>query len=139
TEPKWIDAWLAAKVGHADPHSPAARAGKVFSIFMPPPNVTGALHMGHALNHSLPDVLIRFHRMRGYESLWQPGTDHAGIATQNVVERQLAKARKSRHDLGREGFVAEVWKWKEEYEARILSQLRRLGVSPDWDRLRFTM
>ncbi len=139
TEPKWIDAWVREKVGHADPGSEAARAGRVFTIFIPPPNVTGVLHMGHALNGTLQDVLTRLHRMRGFETLWLPGTDHAGIATQNVVERLLAKERKSRHDLGREAFVAEVWKWKDEYEARILGQMRRLGTSPDWDRLRFTM
>jgi valyl-tRNA synthetase len=139
TEPKWIEAWAKAKVGRADPRSEAARQGRVFTIFIPPPNVTGVLHMGHAMNETLQDVLTRFHRMRGFETLWLPGTDHAGIATQNVVERQLAKERRTRHDLGREAFVAEVWRWKEEYEARILGQVRRLGNSPDWDRLRFTM
>src|SRR5258706_6404680 len=137
-EPRWIDAWARAKVGRADPRSAAARAGRVFTIFIPPPNVTGAAHMGHALNFTLQDVLIRLHRMRGFEALWLPGTDHAGIATQNVVEKLLAKQKKTRHDLGREAFVAEVWKWKDEYEAKILGQIRRMGASPDWDRLRFT-
>jgi len=138
TEPRWIDEWARQKVGRADPRSAAARAGRVFTIFIPPPNVTGAAHMGHALNFTLQDVLTRLHRMRGYETLWLPGTDHAGIATQNVVEKLLAKQRKTRHDLGREAFVAEVWKWKDEYEKKILGQIRRMGASPDWDRLRFT-
>jgi valyl-tRNA synthetase len=138
TEPKWIEAWAREKVGRADPRSPAALAGRVFTIFIPPPNVTGVLHMGHGLNNTLQDTLVRFHRMRGFETLWLPGTDHAGIATQNVVERQLAKRGQKRQDLGREAFVAEVWRWKDEYEARILGQLRRLGASPDWDRARFT-
>src|SRR5262245_57763586 len=139
TEPKWIETWVAERVGRADPRSEAARQGRVFTIFIPPPNVTGAAHMGHALNFTLQDLMTRLHRMAGDEALWLPGTDHAGIATQNVVERQLAKQKKTRHDLGREAFVAEVWKWKQEYEARILSQIRRLGASPDWERLRFTM
>jgi valyl-tRNA synthetase len=137
-EPKWIDAWIHGKVGRADPGSKAAREGRVFTIFIPPPNVTGAAHMGHALNFTLQDVLSRLHRMRGFETLWLPGTDHAGIATQNVVEKLLAKQGKSRHDLGREGFVAEVWRWKNEYEERILGQIRRMGAAPDWDRARFT-
>ncbi len=138
TEPKWIDVWAREKVGRADPRSAAARQGRVFTIFIPPPNVTGVLHMGHALNETLQDVLTRFHRMRGFETLWLPGTDHAGIATQNVVEREIAKRKQTRHDLGREGFVAETWRWKAEYEARIHGQMRRLGISPDWDRMRFT-
>jgi valyl-tRNA synthetase len=138
-EPKWIDVWAREKVGRADPRSKAAREGRVFSIFIPPPNVTGVLHMGHALNETLQDVLTRLHRMRGFETLWLPGTDHAGIATQNVVEREIAKRGTDRHKMGREAFVAETWRWKEEYEARILGQMRRLGTSPDWDRLRFTM
>ena len=139
TEPRWIEAWAREKVGRADPGSEAARAGRVFTIFIPPPNVTGVLHMGHGLNNTLQDALTRFHRMRGFETLWLPGTDHAGIATQNVVERQLAQQGKTRQDLGRELFVAEVWRWKDQYEAHILGQLRRLGASPDWDRARFTM
>jgi len=139
TEPKWIESWAREKVGRADPRSKAAREGRVFTIFIPPPNVTGVLHMGHGLNNSLQDALIRFHRMRGFETLWMPGTDHAGIATQNVVERQLAKSGKKRQDVGRKAFVEEVWRWKDQYEAHILGQLRRLGASPDWDRTRFTM
>ena len=110
-----------------------------FTIVLPPPNVTGQLHMGHALNHSLMDVLTRRRRMQGYETLWLPGMDHAGIATQNVVERELAKEGVSRHDLGREAFVQRVWQWKSEYGGRILGQMRRLGEGVDWSRERFTM
>ncbi|MBC7235571.1 MAG: valine--tRNA ligase [Chloroflexi bacterium] len=114
-------------------------AQKPFVISMPPPNVTGALHLGHAITASIEDALIRYHRMTGQPTLWVPGTDHAGIATQNVVERELAKEGLTRHDLGREKFVERVWEWKEIYHARITEQHRRLGVSCDWDRERFTM
>jgi valyl-tRNA synthetase len=110
-----------------------------FCIVIPPPNVTGALHMGHALNNALQDVLIRRARMQGYETLWLPGTDHAGIATQNVVERELRKEGIDRHDLGRERFVEKVWEWKERSGSRIIEQLKRLGSSCDWERERFTM
>jgi valyl-tRNA synthetase len=110
-----------------------------YTIVLPPPNVTGILHIGHALNHTLSDILIRRRRMQGYRTLWLPGMDHAGIATQNVVERELAKEGRSRHDLGREAFVDRVWQWKGEYGGRILSQMRRLGDSVDWSRERFTM
>jgi valyl-tRNA synthetase len=113
--------------------------GKPYTIMMPPPNVTGSLHMGHALTFTLQDVLVRYHRMRGRDALWQPGTDHAGIATQMVVERNLAKDGKTRHDLGREQFIAKVWEWKAESGGTITRQLRRLGASPDWARERFTM
>ncbi len=112
---------------------------KPYTIMMPPPNVTGSLHMGHALNHTLQDILIRYHRLRGRDTLWQPGTDHAGIATQMVVERQLDEEGKSRHDLGRESFIDRVWSWKQESGGTITRQLRRLGASPDWRRERFTM
>ncbi len=114
-------------------------ADEPYSIVIPPPNVTGALHMGHALNLTLQDILCRFYRQKGRKVLWVPGTDHAGIATQNVVERQLAAEGKSRHDLGREQFVERVWQWREEYGNRILSQVRKLGASVDWTRERFTM
>jgi len=110
-----------------------------FSMVIPPPNVTGKLHVGHALNTTLQDIMARYKRMDGYDTLWLPGTDHAGIATQNVVERQLAREGLSRHDLGREKFLERVWKWKEEYGGAIIEQLKRLGCSCDWTRLRFTM
>ncbi|MGK2739690.1 valine--tRNA ligase [Tepidicaulis sp. LMO-SS28] len=123
-----------------------AGAGKVegapgYSIVIPPPNVTGSLHMGHALNNTLQDVLVRFERMRGKDVLWQPGTDHAGIATQMVVERQLAAdgGNVTRHDMGREAFVERIWQWKAESGGTIVNQLRRLGASCDWSRERFTM
>jgi len=112
---------------------------KYFSIVIPPPNVTGRLHMGHALNNSLQDVLIRFNRMKGFETLWQPGTDHAGIATQAVVEKNLQKKGIKKNDLGREKFIKEVWKWKEQSGGIILEQLKKLGCSCDWSRTRFTM
>ena len=110
-----------------------------FSILLPPPNVTGTLHMGHGFNQTLMDSLTRYHRMRGSNTLWQPGTDHAGIATQIVVERQLDQQNISRHDLGREKFIEKVWEWKEESGGKITQQMRRLGTSPDWSRERFTM
>ena len=117
----------------------ASPNAKPYTIAIPPPNVTGSLHMGHALNSTLQDILIRFERMRGRDALWQPGTDHAGIATQMVVERQLAEQGKTRHDLGREKFIETVWDWKVESGGIITDQLRRLGASADWDRERFTM
>ena len=111
-----------------------------FSIALPPPNVTGSLHMGHAFQQTIMDTLIRFHRMKGDNTLWQCGTDHAGIATQMVVERKLAKEENlTRHDLGRENFIDRVWKWKEQSGGTITRQMRRLGASVDWSRERFTM
>jgi len=110
-----------------------------YSIVIPPPNITGILHMGHALNNTIQDILIRFKRMQGFEAEWMPGTDHAGIATQNVVERKLAKEGMKRQDLGREKFVEEVWKWRSEYGSTIIRQLKKLGCSCDWSRTRFTM
>ncbi|MGV1015124.1 MAG: class I tRNA ligase family protein, partial [Methyloceanibacter sp.] len=111
-----------------------------FAIVIPPPNVTGSLHMGHALNNTLQDVIVRFERMRGRDVLWQPGTDHAGIATQMVVERQLMERQEpSRRALGRDKFIDRVWQWKEESGNTIVGQLKRLGCSCDWSRLRFTM
>ena len=134
-EQKWYDFWLQKNYFHAD-----ANAGGVsFSIVIPPPNVTGSLHIGHALNSTLQDVLIRWMRMTGRNTLWVPGTDHAGIATQNVVERQLIKESIDRHILGREKFVEKVWEWKKEYGGRIINQLKRMGASCDWQRERFTM
>ena len=116
-------------------------SAEAYSIVIPPPNVTGVLHMGHALNNTLQDVLIRFERMRGKNVLWQPGTDHAGIATQMVVERQMAAdgGNESRASLGREKFVERVWKWKEESGGQITQQLKRLGASCDWSKEAFTM
>ena len=112
----------------------------VFSIAIPPPNVTGSLHLGHALNNTLQDILVRYHRMRGFDVLWQPGTDHAGIATQMVVERQMMERQEpSRRDLGRERFIEKVWQWKAESGGQIINQLKRLGASCDWSRERFTM
>jgi valyl-tRNA synthetase len=132
------------KAGYFTPEAVDNRSGEAtgapsYTIVLPPPNVTGILHIGHALNHTLSDILIRRRRMQGYRTLWLPGMDHAGIATQNVVERELAKEGLSRHDLGREAFVERVWQWKGEYGGRILSQMRRLGDSVDWSRERFTM
>jgi valyl-tRNA synthetase len=112
---------------------------KTFSIVIPPPNITGKLHMGHALNNSLQDVLIRYYRMNGYETLWQPGTDHAGIATQAIVEKNLAKKNINKNEIGREKFIEKVWEWKSESGGLILEQLKKLGCSCDWSRSRFTM
>jgi valyl-tRNA synthetase len=112
---------------------------KPFTIVIPPPNVTGSLHIGHALDHTIQDCLIRMKRMKGFEALWLPGMDHAGIATQNVVEKQLAATGKTRHDLGREKFIEKVWEWKNEFGGAILNQMKRLGDSVDWNRERFTM
>ncbi len=134
-EDKWYAIWTEKKLFHGDEFSKKPK----YSIVIPPPNVTGILHMGHALNNTIQDILIRFKRMTGYEAMWMPGTDHAGIATQNVVEKKLAKENKTRHDLGREAFLKEVWKWKEQYHATITNQLKKLGSSCDWDRERFTM
>jgi valyl-tRNA synthetase len=134
-EEKWYAEWIAAGAFHADP----SRPGEAYSIVIPPPNVTGSLHMGHALNVTLQDVMIRYARMNGRNVLWLPGTDHAGIATQNVVERELSKEGVTRQELGRDAFVARVWKWKERSGGTILRQLKRLGAACDWDRERFTM
>ncbi|MYW89199.1 valine--tRNA ligase [Amycolatopsis rubida] len=134
-EAPMYDRWVAAGYFTAD----ASSEKPPFSIVLPPPNVTGSLHMGHALNHTLMDAMSRRRRMQGYEVLWLPGMDHAGIATQNVVERQLAGEGRSRHDLGREKFVERVWEWKAEYGGKILGQMKRLGDGVDWSRERFTM
>ncbi|WP_032113047.1 valine--tRNA ligase [Candidatus Paracaedibacter symbiosus] len=127
--------WEASGLFACDPHS----LKPAYTIMMPPPNVTGTLHVGHALTYTLQDVLIRFKRMCGYDVLWQPGTDHAGIATQMVVERQLEAQGVSRHDLGRDKFVEKVWEWKEYSGNTIVEQQRRLGITPDWSRQRFTL
>lgn len=134
--PKLLRYWDEKKFWHAK----VDKSKKPFAIVIPPPNVTGALHLGHALNNTLQDIVIRMKRMQGYSTLWMPGTDHAGIATQAVVERRLKEEEgKTRHDLGREKLVERIWNWKNEYEARILGQLKKMGCSCDWDRTRFTL
>ncbi len=134
-EDKWYKIWL----GSGAFSSNSSSTKKPYVIMMPPPNVTGSLHIGHALTFTIQDILIRFHRMQGFDVLWQPGTDHAGIATQMVVERELAKLNLTRHSLGREKFVEKVWEWKEKSGGEITNQLRALGASPDWEKERFTM
>ncbi len=134
-EEKWYSCWEKKAYFHSEPDS----TKKSFTIVIPPPNITGVLHMGHALNCILQDVLIRWRRMQGYNTLWMPGTDHAGIATQNVVERELLQKGVRRQDLGRERFIQAVWKWKEEYGSTIITQLKKIGSSCDWQRERFTM
>ena len=135
TEDKWIEYWREHNLFHARVNP----SKKSFCVVIPPPNVTGILHMGHALNNTLQDILIRYKRMRGFETLWMPGTDHAGIATQNVVEKQLAKEGKKRQDLGRGEFLERLWDWKKQYGDTIIQQLIKLGASCDWQRTRFTM
>jgi len=133
---RWYRFWEDKGYFHSEPNPKK----KPYTIVIPPPNVTGALHLGHALNNTLQDILIRQKRMQGFETLWMPGTDHAGIATQAVVERRLLQEEKiSRHELGREGLVERIWQWKKEYEARILGQLKQMGCSCDWQRTRFTL
>ena len=121
-------------------HSQKNPGRDAFSVVIPPPNVTGALHMGHALNGTLQDILVRFKRMQGFETLWIPGTDHAGIATQAMVEKRLREEEnKNRHDLGRDALGNRIWQWKDHYESRILNQLKQIGCSCDWQRTRFTL
>ena len=134
-EKKWYKRWLESGAFASNNQSPK----EPYVIMMPPPNVTGSLHIGHALTFTIQDILIRFYRMQGLDVLWQPGTDHAGIATQMVVERELAKSNLTRHGLGREKFVEKVWEWKEKSGGEITNQLRALGASPDWEKERFTM
>jgi len=135
TEEKWYKFWEENNLFHARPNSEK----KPYCIVIPPPNITGILHMGHALNNTIQDILIRYKKMKGFEALWMPGTDHAGIATQNVVEKKLASGGKKRQDVGREKFLELVWQWREEYGSTIIKQLKKLGSSCDWERLRFTM
>ncbi|MCS6288699.1 MAG: valine--tRNA ligase [Nitrospira sp.] len=134
-EDRWYQRWIDAGLFHADSTHP----GQPYSMVIPPPNVTGSLHVGHALNNTLQDILVRWRRMQGRNALWMPGTDHAGIATQNVVERQLQAEGTTREALGREQFLKRVWQWKEQSGGTIISQLKRLGASCDWERERFTM
>jgi len=138
-ESYWYPRWESASYFKPQPHDEASGKAPAYCIMLPPPNVTGTLHMGHAFQHTLMDALTRYHRMRGDNTLWQPGTDHAGIATQIVVERQLDQQHIRRRDLGREAFLERVWKWKEESGSVISRQMRRLGASCDWSRERFTM
>jgi len=134
-EPKWYDYWE-----KNDLFKPSTKSDKSpFSIVIPPPNITGSLHMGHALNNTLQDILCRYKRMKGYSVLWQPGTDHAGIATQNVVEKDLSSRGTDRHQIGRERFIELVWEWRKKFGGMIITQLKRLGSSCDWSRERFTM
>ena len=134
-ENKWYDFWLKKNYFHADANSTKSS----YTIVIPPPNVTARLHMGHAFNNTLQDILIRYHKKKGFETLWIPGTDHAGIATQAVVERELSKENSSRHDLGREKFLEKVWDWKHDHGSTIIHQLKMMGCACDWDRERFTL
>ncbi|HUC47462.1 MAG TPA: class I tRNA ligase family protein, partial [Hyphomicrobiaceae bacterium] len=137
-EARIYEAWIKAQAFKAG--RPERASAEPYAIVIPPPNVTGSLHMGHALNNTLQDVLCRFERMRGKDVLWQPGTDHAGIATQLVVERQMMERQEpGRHQIGRDKFIEKVWKWKAESGGTIVNQLQRLGASCDWSRERFTM
>ncbi|EQD47080.1 Valyl-tRNA synthetase, partial [mine drainage metagenome] len=135
TERRWRRRWEELGLGVADPDS----AKPSFSIALPPPNITGSLHLGHALNAVVQDALCRFHRMSGFEVCWVPGTDHAAIATQNVIERQLADEGSSKEEIGREAFDLRVEEWYRTYQGRIVEQLRRMGASCDWTRERFTL
>ncbi len=137
-ETRWAEYWIKEKL-FSVPAPPPGETRPVFTLLLPPPNVTGRLHMGHMLNQTQMDIIVRWHRMRGFLTLWLPGTDHAGIATQMMVERQLASEGKKRRDLGREAFVERVWEWKKHYGGAILDQMKRLGASVDWDREYFTM
>src|SRR5262245_40902560 len=133
-ESSWYERWESHGVMRPHPGT-----GDPFVISIPPPNVTGSLTMGHLLGESIRDLIVRWRRMEGRETLYVPGMDHAGIATQNVIERKLRDEGKTREDLGRERFVAEAWAWKEQYGGLILRQMRRVGTSPDWSRERFTL
>ncbi|HTT19591.1 MAG TPA: valine--tRNA ligase [Candidatus Sulfotelmatobacter sp.] len=137
-EKRWADYWIQEKL-FSVPTPPPGETRPVFTLLLPPPNVTGRLHMGHMLNQTQMDIIVRWHRMRGFITLWLPGTDHAGIATQMMVEKQLEKEGKKRREMGREKFVERVWEWKREYGGAILDQMKRLGASVDWDREYFTM
>ena len=137
-ETRWAEYWVQEKLFHVETPAPGD-SRPVFTLLLPPPNVTGRLHMGHMMEQTQMDVIVRWHRMRGFVSLWLPGTDHAGIATQMLVERQLASEGKKRREMGREKFLERVWEWRREYGGAILDQMKRLGASVDWDREYFTM
>ncbi|MBO7679208.1 MAG: class I tRNA ligase family protein, partial [Thermoguttaceae bacterium] len=133
---RWSEYWEEKGFFHSSPNPEK----KPYSIVIPPPNVTGALHLGHALNNTLQDIMIRMKRMQGFETLWVPGVDHAGISTQAIVEKRLfEREKKTRHDIGREALVQRIWAWKDQYQQRILSQLKAMGCSCDWTRTRFTL
>ena len=134
-EERWRKEWSEKGYFHADADSPKTP----YTIVIPPPNITGSLHVGHALNNTLQDMIIRWRRMQGCEALWLPGLDHAGIATQNQVEKMLATEGTTRHELGREKFLEKVWEWADKYADTIVGQLKRLGTSLDWERRRFTL
>ena len=134
-EERWASFWIEEGLFKASIDTDK----KPYSMVIPPPNITGTLHLGHALNNTLQDILARYKRMTGFNVLWLPGIDHAGIATQNVVERQLHSEGTDRHAVGREGFIERVWKWKDESGGAIINQLKKLGASCDWSRQRFTM
>ena len=136
-EPHWAQWWIESGIYRAD--AKRAQNGRMFSIVIPLPNVTGSLHIGHMFEHTMMDVAVRWHRMRGFLTLWLPGTDHAGIATQLMVERQLATEGKKRRDMGREKFIERVWEWKKQYGGNITNQMKRLGASVAWDRQNYTM
>ena len=141
-ESRWAEYWVREKLFHVEtpqPSLPGEAKRPVFTLLLPPPNVTGRLHMGHMLNQTQMDIVVRWHRMCGFLSLWLPGTDHAGIATQMMVERQLVKEGKNRRAMGREKFIERVWEWRREYGGAILDQMKRLGASVDWGREYFTM
>src|SRR5215470_12938149 len=141
-EARWAEFWVSEKLFHVEtPKSDTSPASPrpVFTLLLPPPNVTGSLHMGHMFEQTQMDIIVRWHRMRGFVTLWLPGSDHAGIATQMLVERQLANEGTQRRQLGRERFIERVWEWKKKYGSAITDQLKRLGASVDWDREYFTM
>ena len=135
TEAKWQGYWEEKQAFKADP----TKGGQPYCIVIPPPNVTGSLHMGHAFESALIDTLVRYHRMRGCNTLWLPGTDHASIAVSAILDRQLKAQGKTRQEVGRDAYLQQAWQWKEESGSTIINQLRRLGVSVDWSRQRFTM
>jgi|GEM_PF-2421374 len=134
-ESKWYQTWLDQKYFHADPKSKKEK----FTILIPPPNVTDRLHMGHGLNNTIQDILVRYKRMKGFESCWLPGTDHAGIATQMMVEKDLAKSGKTKEDIGRPAFMEMLREWKSKFGGIIIDQLKSLGASADWSREAYTM
>jgi hypothetical protein len=139
-EQRWAEKWVQEKLFHAaTPPVGEPVDARIFTMLLPPPNVTGRLHMGHMLNQTEADIITRWHRMRGDLALWLPGTDHAGIATQMMVERQLATEKTTRQEVGREKFIERVWQWREHYGGAIQAQMKRLGASVDWSREYFTM